>query len=261
MAFAMINGARLYYELHGEGHPLILVAGYGCDHRVFLPVLNSLSQSFQVILLDNRGTGETTDQGEELSAEGMAEDVMMLSDHLGLSKPHVMGHSMGGTIAQAIGIYHNDKVGKLALSATAAKWRRAMLWGLKSHWEMRQQNIDFLALIDAVLPWVYGEAFLSDDEQVDAARQLIVEHPYPQSLDDQIRQYQALLTFDSREYLSSIKAPTLILSGEEDLLSLPRDADYLHQHIKGSKRLTLPCAHALHLELPSDFCKALIDFL
>lgn len=260
MAFASINGVKMYYEVHGEGYPLLLVPGYTCDSSYFLPVLDPLSKYFQVVVMDNRGVGQTQDDGAELSVEIFADDIMALADHLGLVKPHVIGQSMGGTIAQSVGIRYGERIGKLGVFVSSAKWRLAMLWGLKSHWEMRQQGMDLMTIIDAMLPWVYGEAFLADEEKVAWLRQAIVDIPHPQSLEDQIRQYQALVTFDARDEVSNIAVPTLIVNGREDLIAMPDESAFLHQQIKDSKWVELPCGHAIHIEQTKAWCDLVHDF-
>lgn len=88
-----VNNAGFYYELHGKGQPLILIAGYGANGRSWMPIVNALSQHFQVVIFDNRAGGQTTDDGVTLTVELMAQDVMALSDALNLKKPHIVGRS------------------------------------------------------------------------------------------------------------------------------------------------------------------------
>ena len=119
------NNATFYYELVGKGQPIILIAGYTCDYSTWQLMMEQLSNHFQVLVFDNRGIGQTTDTNEPLSAELMAEDVIALSEQLHLDKPHIVGQSMGGTIAQTIAAKFPDKINKLCLLTTSAKWRHA----------------------------------------------------------------------------------------------------------------------------------------
>src|SRR5258708_4769767 len=102
MPFFKANGATIYYELHGEGPPLILIAGYTCDHSFWKPVLRDLAKNFTVLIYDNRGVGQTHDAGGKLSAKLLADDVMAVAAALKFKAPHIVGHSMGGTIAISI---------------------------------------------------------------------------------------------------------------------------------------------------------------
>src|SRR3990167_4083066 len=126
-----VNNVNFYYELHGKGQPLVLICGYTADHSYWLPILNALNQHFQVLIFDNPGIGQTTDDGSELSAELIADDIVALTKALNLKKPHILGASMGGTIAQCVASRHPQIVNKLVLLVTSAKWRKAMLLGVK----------------------------------------------------------------------------------------------------------------------------------
>ena len=262
MAFIEINATRYYYELHGKGtQPLILIAGYTGDHTVYYPVLDMLAPHFNILVFDNRGIGQTTDDGSVLSAEKMADDIMAMANKLNLHKPHIVGQSMGGTIAQAIASQYADQIGKLVLLTTSAKWRSAMLQALSSLIDLRKANLPFDLQFNAIVPWVFGEAFLSNKDCLEACKQLLLNDPHPQSLENQLRQYGVLTTFDGRKALSKISAPTLIIYGVQDLITLPNESAYLQQHIKHASLLALDCAHVITAEVPEPLGKALLEFL
>ena len=261
MATIKINNAHYYYELQGQGKPLVFIAGYTCDHRYYLPILDKITKHFQVLIFDNRGIGSTTDGGEQLSAELMAEDTLALIKALGLSKPHVVAHSMGGTIAQVIASQYPDQIEKLVLLNTSAKWRQAMVNVLGALLALRQQLNKLDSLVDASLALMYAEEFLSNEESVNALKQLILNNPKPQPVEDQKRQHGVISTFDGRAALKKIKAPTLISYGLQDVISLPLDAEYLHQNINNSKLISLNCGHALLPEVPDELTEELLKFL
>src|SRR3990167_1041902 len=143
MPILNVNNADFYYEIHGNGQPVVLISGYSCDHLAWLPILAGLSKHFQVILFDNRAIGRTVDKGIPLSVELMAQDVIDLAQQLQLNKPHIIGHSMGGTIAPTIAGLYPGEISKVCILASSVKWRPAMLGGLESLLTMRKQNIDF----------------------------------------------------------------------------------------------------------------------
>lgn len=252
---------ELYYEIHGQGYPVVLIAGYTCDSSFWQPILDELSQQFQVIVLDNRGIGKTKDHAACLSAEIMADDVLALIEALDLHKPHIIGQSMGGTIAQMLASHHSEKLGKLVLINTSAKWRQAMLKGLHSLLAMRKNDTPFPIIFESILAWIFGQSFLANQRNIQTLEKLILSDPHPQSLLDQERQFQALKTFDSRHLLQRIQLPTLILHGKEDLLALKEDAEFLARNIVGAKLISLPCAHACIAEVPEQLIDILRDFL
>ena len=110
----------LYYECHGSGAPLFLIAGLASDSQSWQPIIGDLAAHFRVIALDNRGVGRTIPQDAPTSIRAMADDCVALIDHLRLPSVHVLGHSMGGFIAQELAIRRADKVNALILAATAS---------------------------------------------------------------------------------------------------------------------------------------------
>ena len=111
-----VNGIEFYYEIHGEGEPLILISGYTGDHTQWSHFIDPLSKKFKVLTFDNQGVGQTKDDGGPLSAQVMADNIVALADQLGLSSFHVAGQSMWGSIAQMIAIRHPGRVNKTILS-------------------------------------------------------------------------------------------------------------------------------------------------
>ena len=261
MAFLKTNNANFYYELHGTGQPIILIAGYACDHTSWLAVLDELAKNFQVLIFDNRAVGQTTDDNLKLTAKLMADDVINLAHQLNLKKPHIIGHSMGGSIAQTVASLYPEKIGKLCLLNSSAKWRKAMQLGFKSIFMMRENNFDLNFTIDSVIPWIYGEKFLSSEENINAVRLAILNNPYPQSIGDQKRQIDMTEEFDGISALKNIKSPTLIAYGKEDIVSLNYEAEFLANQIKDAKLAKFDCAHGIMFEVPQQLTRALIDFL
>lgn len=260
MAKIKINSTEFYYELHGKGHPLVLIAGYTCDHQFWIPILEDMAKHFQVLIFDNHGVGQTKDSNAHLNVELMAKDIVDLYSTLGLDKPHVIGQSMGGTIAQTIAAQYPDKVNKLGILTSSPKWRKAMLNGLESLLNMRKNNVDFDIIFLATIAWVFGEKFLKNTEMVNEFKKIILSMPNPQSLEDQIRQFDVLANFDGIKNLSYIKAPTLVAYGNEDIISLPGEAKLMSEKITNAKLMEFNCAHGITSEVPQELSKAIIEF-
>ena len=247
--------------MEGFGHPFILIHGYTADSSSWGPLPTLLAKHFQVLRFDNRGVGRTIDNNRPLTGELMADDIIALADALQLKNPYIAGASMGGTIAQHVGIRHGNKISKLIIMASVAKWRKTMLIGLKSLLTLRQKNVDFDVIFEANLPWVFGEHFLSSKENIAELKQLILSNPYPQTLPDQERQFKVLEQFDSRTKLHSITAPTLVIQGEEDLLALRHEGEHLATMIPNSQFIMLPGAHILWLENTELLASVMTSFL
>lgn len=256
-----VNNANFYYESHGKGQPLILISGYTCDHTVWSMILDKLSSHFQVIIFDNRGVGQTVDQGETLTAELMAKDVIGIAEELNLEKPHIIGQSMGGNIALQVAHDYPEKIARLGILTSSAKWRTAMLKGLHSLLVLRQKNVDMDIIIDSTIPWIFGESFLDNSENITTLKQAFAENRYPQTLVDQQRQFNVLTTFNSLKYLKNIKNPTLVAYAKQDLLTLPYESEYLAKHISNAQLAEFDCGHGFMLEIPKQVSEQLIHFL
>ena len=116
--YADVNGIKLYYEIHGTGHPLVLLHGGLGATSMFGPNLPALAKGRQVIAADLQAHGRTADIDRPISPELMAEDIAALIKHLGLDRPDVMGYSLGGGVAFFVALRHPELVGKLVLVST-----------------------------------------------------------------------------------------------------------------------------------------------
>src|SRR5438876_4640499 len=116
MAICKVNNAEIYYEIHGEGKLLVLIEGFGCDHSFWTPLLEPLSKHFKVLIFDNRGTGQTKDNNQDFTFQTLTKDILDLIATLTTeTRVQIIGHSMGGAIAQIIAAEHPEKIDKLML--------------------------------------------------------------------------------------------------------------------------------------------------
>jgi len=115
MPSTAIDQVELFYETHGSGMPLMLVAGLASDSQSWQPIVGDLSRHFLVITPDNRGVGRTKPQKIGITIRQIADDYIALMTHLGLSSVNLLGHSMGGFVALDLAIRYPDCVNKLIL--------------------------------------------------------------------------------------------------------------------------------------------------
>ncbi|MCH9631649.1 MAG: putative non-heme bromoperoxidase BpoC [Chlamydiia bacterium] len=256
-----VNDATFYYEIHGEGFPLVLVCGFTRDSSSWCSLKDLLSKHFKVLIFDNRGVGRTVDSADKLSVELMAKDTVDLAKALGMDKFHVLGHSMGGTIVQEIATSYPDSIEKLVISASSPKWRKAMLFGLKTSLVMVENNINIDDILNSRASWSFGESFLQDPEKMATWKKNATSNPYPQSVENQKRQFRVLETFDGRKKLSSIKAETLIFAGREDIITLLFESEFMLENIPNAELQILETGHALNVELPEVVANSMLEFL
>lgn len=117
MAYAETNGARLWYEVRGEGEPLLLHHGYTASRVNWMPVAERLESRYQIILMECRGTGQSEHTPEGYTLEQYAADVVGMLDHLGLETVSFAGHSMGGGIGYLLALEHRQRLDRLILMA------------------------------------------------------------------------------------------------------------------------------------------------
>jgi pimeloyl-ACP methyl ester carboxylesterase len=115
--YAEVNDINLYYEIHGEGRPMILLHGGLGSGEMFGPILPALTEHHQVITVDLQGHGRTADIDRPIDIRLMADDIGALIDHLGLDRPDVVGYSLGGAVAFMTASKYPDKVGRLVTTS------------------------------------------------------------------------------------------------------------------------------------------------
>ena len=120
MAHATINGARLWYEVRGEGTPLLLHHGFTASRVNWEPAARLLADRYQVILMECRGTGESEHTPDGYSLEQYAADVIGMADHLGLDRFTYAGHSMGGGIGYVLALTFPERLERLILMASVS---------------------------------------------------------------------------------------------------------------------------------------------
>jgi 3-oxoadipate enol-lactonase len=118
MPYVKVNDIQMYYEIQGEGEPLLLIVGLGTDISEWEGIIHWLAQTYKVLAFDNRGAGRTDKPDTPYSIEMMADDTAGIMQTLGIQQAHILGISMGGRIALALALRHAKSVKKLVLVST-----------------------------------------------------------------------------------------------------------------------------------------------
>jgi pimeloyl-ACP methyl ester carboxylesterase len=256
-----INGIKIYYELLGQGKPIVLIAGFSCDHTFWSNIVAELAQRHQVLLLDNRGIGRTDSPDSAYSVDLMADDVMALMKALGIKQPTIVGQSMGSAITQSIGRRYSKDIHKLVLMNTFDKINKTSDIVFTLTGELQRMNVPLKYRVQTIVPWVFSNEFLSQPNQLSNLIQLAENNPYPQTLVGYERQLAALKQFNSRAWLHEINIPTLIIAGKEDIIAPLADAQAVAQAM-GIKTLEiLPGGHATPIEQPQKTTQAILEFI
>jgi 3-oxoadipate enol-lactonase len=259
------NGQQLYFEIHGDGPPLVLVMGIGYDATLWsLAQVPAFSRHFRVITFDNRDAGRSSKASGAYTIADMADDVAALMDALDVDRAHLLGLSMGGMIAQQVALRHPGRLDRLVLAGCGAAPARVAFDPIRT-WDWVKANDErgeeFAAQQFTSL---FSTAFLRNREAVQQTLRLLASNPNPVGPDAYHRQAQAYLQYDALDQLGAIKAPTLVVVGEQDLLTPPWVCREVASKIPGARFEMIKgdgASHLVPIERPDDFNPLVARFL
>jgi 3-oxoadipate enol-lactonase len=265
MPKATANGIEIYYESHGEGRPLILISGIGYTNWQWHRMVPYLAGHFRVITFDNRGVGQTDKPHGPYSAHMLAADTVGLLDALGIEKAVIMGHSMGGFIAQALVLEFPHKVDKLILGSTNFGGPRhvpvtpealKVLTDVSSDPLTRFKNGLYISTAPG---WAEDHPQMIQEWVEWRAANPIEAIPYQAQLAIGLGLLKEEAAFENQ--LHRIHVPTLILFGEYDMVVPPANAALLAEKIPDSQVVILPDAgHFFPIEIPEAASQAVLGF-
>ena len=256
MAFVTANTLNMYYEIHGEGpETLLLLAGLTRDSRIWQWILPELSKHFRVVCVDNRCAGQSDKPDEAFTIADMAEDVYQFLQAVGIKKAHVLGHSMGGFIAQQLALMYPEVIDGLMLASTAKALDDP------SAQVYLKERIDFIRSGKEVKPedavhlfrWLYAGCFCEDDHKMMALQAWEAGNPHPQPREATLRQAEACLHFNVSTQVEQIKHKLLFLHGEEDRLFPIAQTHALAARLHAQCMVFQHVGHMLPIECPPDF--------
>mgnify|MGYP003488243571 CR=1 FL=1 len=236
-----------------------MISGLKADHTGWMPVLDSLQKSHTVLIFDNLGVGQTRDDGEKFDIDQMADDTIEIVNQLGLNMPHIVGHSLGGAVAQSIAYRYADKIKSVALCNTFIKFNENAKQVFSNILDMHTSGDSQANIMSAILPWAFSDEFMSPELEA-IIRKGSDENPYPQSTHDYNRQLEALYSFNADLWINNISIPTLVVGSEKDKIALLSESEEIAARIRDSKLATLCAGHASQVERPVEFISALLSF-
>lgn len=256
MPYARTDDTDLQYESRGAGPPLLMLMGLGAAGDMWGdPFLAALASRFRLLILDNRGTGNSG-RGEGIySIARLAADAAAVLDTEGILAAHVLGVSMGGMIAQELAISRPSRVRGLVLGCTSPGGPAAELPRRSSMESLARQGLFGVSQLLVTAEFAAKRTGLLTRLAVRAMTRPVL----PKVVAEQLA---ALSHFDASDRLSSIVAPTLVITGDKDLLMPPENSRVLARHIRGARGVTVKnTAHCFFWEAPERAAGAIIDFL
>ena len=251
------DGCRLYYEVKGEGEPLVLIPGLGGDGRFWGGVEKALN-GFKIITVDHRGAGRSDRPEKGYSINRIASDVLTVLDVEKINAAHLVGHSTGGAIVQTIALDVPERAKSLVVSGSwvrpDARFRALFL----SRMEIMQKG-EVTAYQNLTHVFGYTPEWIAAHEAellsvvASAADNLA---PYPVTA----QRIAMLLDFDRSKQLATITPPTLLLGARDDIMIPFHHTEELHQLIAHSEMREMQGGHFYPRVAPKEFAGVIDSF-
>lgn len=267
--FTLRSGATIHallseaFEGQTKNEPVLCLSGFGCSHYNFIELEKDLGHEYPMVLIDNRGLGQSSPVSEDYTLEEVVADALEVMDQLGIKKFHLMGISMGGFLSQILILNHPERVLSLTLMCTTSGGEgyvpmpvmtEEMLHGFYALPEPKKTE---MAVEATAHPSIKEKAF--------GRFQAIVElrRSHPADVEQVIKQKRAVDKFLEKTLpLETITAPTLVLTGDADRFVSPENGKRIHQKINNSQFVSIEeTDHLFFLEKPRQVGAAVKAFL
>ncbi len=259
MPTAELTDLSLHYEEWGDGQPLLLIAGIPAIASDWAQLASRLGDAgHRAIAYDNRGSGASTVTPGPYSTAQMAGDALALLDHLDVERTDVFGISMGGMIAQELALRAPDRIGHLVLGCTHAGVAHAAPMPREAGRAFALDTDEWALRIRTLAPFAFAENV--DSALLDAF--IVKKSADVQDPDGYAAQIQAVLAHDTAERLRGIRAPTLVLTGDDDRVIPGESSALLAERIPGASLRVIPgTGHLFFIERLDDTLAILSEFL
>ncbi len=272
MPHAEINGTRLYYEEWGDGPPVVLTHGLGGDSSMWVYQIPAFSQLFKVIAWDVRGHGRSEDVTTGYTLEQFTADLGGIMNLLGVHHAHLVGLSMGGLLSWNFAAENPDRVWSLTLSDSAGpltglpeaeRERKRQMFGLSADVAEKEGRA---ALTDATLDLMFSRRFIESGSPVlEAVRERIASDRglgFARAVKGVFMDFWSRPEEEVIAKLKTIRAPTLVIAGDEDKLTPLPAQEAIHRAIPDSRMHVITGAgHVPPIEKPEEWNALVLDFL
>jgi aminoacrylate hydrolase len=260
MSKAALDWGALHYDEAGGGDPLLLVSGLNGLAAPWQGIIPGLAERFRVITHDHRGLGRSDAWTGAYSVDQIAADVLGLMDRLGLVRAHIVGHSLGGAVAQAIAADHPGRVGGLVIYASwpgqDAYFNRTMLMRRDV---LLHQGVE--AFLRTGPLGIYPPRWITENDAALTAALPGAIAAFP-GVDKMVARMQACLDHERRAALPRITAPTLVIGMADDVSTPAYSSEEIAAAIPGARLVLLPYGgHNAHQVVPGELRARLLDFL
>jgi pimeloyl-ACP methyl ester carboxylesterase len=255
-----ILGTDLYFDIKGDGEPLLLIPGFASGAWSWSWQVEALSKNFRVITFDPRGVGKSAvEEGREVSIQSIADDAAQVLDSAGIESAHVLGISFGGFVAQEFAIKYPGRLRKLILASTS--------FGGPNHVPAVIEiyaafvSMEGINSPDRIRKYL-AESFAPETDPEIVERFCVLRERNPVSPAAYAQQLKSAMAFNTEEQVPQITADTLIVTGDRDLIVPMKNSLNLNEKIQHSHLAVMPYAgHMAFVERADEFNRIVQDFL
>lgn len=253
---------ELYYEEHGAGAPLVLIPGFGNGLWIWFKQIPALSEKFHIIVFDPRGISRSAAPDEPITIRTIADDVASLLRALKIESAHILGASFGGFVAQEFALAFPQMTRSLILCCTS--------FGGPTHVPPPLTTLQALASTKGLnteervrenLLLAFSPHYLAERSgEVERVIEMRAENPVPEHA--YLHQLQAAVVFNTESRVSGIKVPTLVITGDEDVIVPFDNSLNLVSKIPNAKLIVIKGgSHTFFIERDEEFNRAVSDFI
>lgn len=262
MAYLNHDRGRIYYEVYGEGKPILILNGIMMSTGSWTNFVDALSANNKLILLDFFDQGQSDKVEEDYTQEIQVDLILSLLDHLNIDKINIAGISYGGEVALQFAAKYSDRLDRLVLFNTTAK-TSTWLRDIGRAWNLSKD--DPLNYYLTTIPIIYSPKFYNENtDWMDNRKEFLVENIFSNKdfMDAMERLTISAEGYDVSDKLEKIKTETLIIAAENDFITPVDEQKLLSREIENSHLVILPSTgHASMYERPLLFASLILGFI
>jgi len=244
----------------GHGYPVVFINGFASTMDMWNPpVLEKIAEHFHVFIFDNRGTGFSSSSAKEISIPLLAADTAVLMDELGISSAHILGFSMGASVAQELALTVPEKCSRLVLVAGECGGSEAVTMEPEILRQLTDKSGSAMEVVNRMFSLIFPSSWLAGHDPFRYCPDVCETT----SEDTVARQAAALSGWTgSFSRLGEIRSPTLVITGTDDYIVPPVNSRLIRNGIPGADLVEIPGAgHGLMYQDPDTFSTYVLEFL
>lgn len=259
-----VGDINIYYEIHGEGEPLVCVNACGLTVELAYKQIPVYSPEYRLILFDNRGAGQSDKPDVPYTTEMMADDLAGLLDAIGIDSAHIRGISLGGMIAQHFALRYPKRVRSLILASTSCGSPHSIpldAYTMRLFDIEQMQNLTLEERVKGLLRKSMTQEYIDKNPGLFQPLEAFMMEKAHQFIMATTKQGPAALNHDTYERLPEIKAPTLVIAGDVDQMIPAENSRILASRIPNAELVILKNTGHVLVEAEDEANRIMLDFL